>query len=124
MNKLAASCLIISSKANEIYPIKLFKLNQISKQCYSNSEFVELEMEILSLIDFNLPHGTVHELFRLYQVMFKLDSILKKDSTMFVLQKCVLDYDLLQYGVKATSLAAISYLSRLKKVLINTAVVT
>ena len=43
---------------------------------------------------------------------------------MFLLQQCVLDYNLLKYGVKATSLATISYLSQLKRVLINLVVLT
>ena len=55
--------------------------------------------------------------------MFNLETVLKKDAIMFVLKKCVLDYDLLHYGIKATSLAAISYLCRLKRVLINTGTV-
>lgn len=37
MPKLAAVCLILSSKTNEIYPIKLQKLNLISKFCYTNA---------------------------------------------------------------------------------------
>jgi hypothetical protein len=37
ISKLAAVCLILSSKTNEIYPIKLSKLNQISRSCYTSA---------------------------------------------------------------------------------------
>lgn len=81
-------------------------------------------MEILTLFDFNIPHGSVYEIFKLYEMMFNLETVLKRDAIIFVLKKCILNFDLLYYGVRATSLAAISYLCRLKRVLINTGAVT
>lgn len=47
MGLLAAVCVILSSKSNEIYPVRLNKINVISKVCYSLDEFAELEMEVL-----------------------------------------------------------------------------
>ena len=52
-------CLMTSSKSNEIYPIRLNKVNQISRVHFSPSEVVDLEMEILTELGFSLPHGTV-----------------------------------------------------------------
>lgn len=52
--------------------------------------------------------------------MFKLQNIIKKDAINFVLKKCVMDLELMSWGIEATALAALSYLCRLKRVMINT----
>lgn len=59
VSKAAAACLILSSKINEIYYIKLHKLNHLSRFTLTSAEYVELEMEILNLFDFSLPHTTI-----------------------------------------------------------------
>ena len=120
LHKIAFTCLVLSSKINEIYYIKLHKLNSLSKQTVSPLEYVEIETDILTLFDFYLPHSTIHELFKLYEVMFKLQGVIKKDAINFVLKKCILDYDLIGCGVEAIALAALSYLCRLKRVMVNT----
>lgn len=76
------------------------------------------------LLDFELPQGTLYELFKLYQITFKLESVLKDDAVIAVLKKCILDYKLIQYGVKASALASLTHLCCLKRILINTAVIT
>ena len=121
---MARVALKLASKQNDVVPLKLEKINQISRVSISKSEYIDLEADVLSILGYELPQGTIYELFKLYQTVFQLDSVFQEDAIVSILKRCVLDYKLLKYGPKAGALASVTHLCCSKRILINTSVAT
>lgn len=54
--------------------------------------------------------------------MFKLDCDLKKDSFLFLLHKCITDFELVRYDIRAAALAALNYSCRERRLATNMSV--
>ena len=52
ISKLARVALVLASKQNEVVPLKLAQINQISMVSLTKSEYTDLEAEVLDILGF------------------------------------------------------------------------
>ncbi len=61
---LSTVCLLISSKNNEIYQIKIAKLIEQRKRVYDRQDILNMENDVLMALNFNLAVPSLYELYR------------------------------------------------------------
>ena len=116
MQLVAVTCLVLSSKVNEIYPAYFYNVLALFRMPLRNEQFLEMEAEILAAFDYEFPSAAINELFSVYLVKFGLPkAILKKESVISILQNILLDYEMITYDVKCSAMAAVAVAAKMKR---------
>lgn len=113
---LATTCLLISSKNNEIYQLKISKLLDQRKRAFSREDMLEMESRVLLALDFRLAVPSLYELYRTSEIQYQLfeDRVVpsRKDVIVKVLFLCLCDQTMMEYGYNMCALAAIVMFSK------------
>jgi hypothetical protein len=117
---LSTTCLLISSKNNEIYQIKINKLIEQRKRAFDRDDVLSMENNVLIALDFKLAIPSLYELYRSSEVQYQLceDRIVtaRKDVIVKVLYLCLCDQTMMEYGYNMCALAAIVLFSKYRAV--------
>jgi hypothetical protein len=114
---LSTTCLLISSKNNEIYQLKIIEQR---KRAFNRDDILEMENSILVALDFKLAVPSLYELYRSSEIQYQLleDKIVpaRKDVIVKILQLCLCDQTMMEYGYNMCALAAIVLFSKYRAV--------
>ena len=88
---IGVTCMLIACKYEEIYSPELFDFVYITENSYEKKDIIDLEMEILTLLDFNVTVPTSNSFYEI------ISSILCFSVQEFFLGKYLLEMFLLDY---------------------------
>ena len=88
---IGVTCMLISCKYEEIYSPEVYDFIYITENSYEKKDIIDLEMEILTLLDFNITVPTSNSFYEI------ISSLLCFSTQEFYLGKYLLDMFLLDY---------------------------
>ena len=88
---IGVTCMLISCKYEEIYSPEVFDFIYITENSYEKKDIIDLEMEILTLLDFNITVPTSNSFYEI------ISSLLCFSTQEFYLGKYLLEMFLLDY---------------------------
>ena len=88
---IGVTCMLIACKYEEIYSPEVFDFVYITENSYEKKDIIDLEMEILTLLDFNVTVPTSNSFFEI------ISSLLSFSTQEFYLGKYLLEMFLLDY---------------------------
>ena len=88
---IGVTCMLISCKYEEIYSPEVFDFVYITENSYEKKDIIDLEMEILTLLDFNITVPTSNSFYEI------ITSILCFSTQEFFLGKYLLEMFLIDY---------------------------
>jgi hypothetical protein len=116
---LATACLLISSKNNEIYQIKISKLLDMRRRAFDRDDILMMESEILIAIDFKLAIPSLYELYRATEVQYQLfeDKTVpgRKELLANILAMCLQDKAMIEYGYGLIALSVCALFSKYRQ---------
>ena len=93
---IGVTCMLISCKYEEIYSPEVFDFVYITENSYEKKDIIDLEMEILTLLDFNITVPTSNSFYEIISSLLCF-SIQEFFLGKYLLEMFLLDYRSLKY---------------------------
>ena len=93
---IGVTCMLIACKYEEIYSPEVFDFVYITENSYEKKDIIELEMEILTLLDFNVTVPTSNSFYEIISSLLCF-SIQEFYLGKYLLEMFLLDYRSLKY---------------------------
>ena len=93
---LGIASLLISCKANEVYYPRIEEYVNITSNAYTKAELLNMEMDIMKTLNFEILSPTPEEFFNILSKVFNLNEMQHHFGEYF-LDSALLDYKLLKY---------------------------
>jgi hypothetical protein len=110
------TALFTASKYEEIYPPDISKFVNITDKAYSKAEILEMEVNILTTLGFNI---TVATSLRLLEYLIQLSNTKFEDEIIFyckyILELLLIEYKMLRYSASLIAAATFYIVLRIKK---------
>jgi Cyclin, N-terminal domain/Cyclin, C-terminal domain len=103
---LGAAALLIASKYEQIYPVRVADLARLSGRAYTGGDVIVMEAEVLVAIDFSVSNPTSHSF--LGRFLFIVDALeTARFAANYYLELAVQDCDLLSHRPSLVALAVV-----------------
>lgn len=113
---LGISALFSASKYEEIYPPDISKFVNITDKAYTKSEIIEMEKEILDTLGFDITFGSS---LRFFEIIIQLSGFKFEEEFIYrckyLLDLCLLKYEMLNYSPSFVASAIITFVNKLKR---------
>lgn len=93
---LGVTCMLISCKYEEIYSPEVFDFVYITENSYEKQDIINLELEILQMLKFNVTIPTANSFYEIISNIIGFTN-LEKDLGSYLMELFLLDYRCLKY---------------------------
>ena len=109
------TALIIACKYEERKYPKIIKFVKLSDGAYDKKDAIKMELEMLSVLEFDISFSIQWTWFEMYKLKLDLDETTFK-LAWFLMELCLIDYDILKYKMNEIVASAILIASKTTKI--------
>ena len=90
------TAMLIACKYEERYPPEIKNFIRTTNYEYTNKEILEMEIEILKTINFNITYPTIYKFLEIYKIKLNLND-LSFFYSWYCIELCLMDYKMIKY---------------------------